>query len=47
MRVLNIGRSFCVLIQPDFAKDGIPDPADQEVDNDENPNRPVIDSHIH
>ena len=36
-----------VIIQPNLSKQGVPSQSDKEVDNDENPNRKVMDLVFH
>src|SRR5205823_13216861 len=47
VRSFNVGRGFGVKVEPGIAPNGVPAPADQKIDNDENPNREMIDSSVH
>ena len=44
---LNIGCLFRVLIQPNLAENGVPSPADEKINNYENPDDLVVDSNVH
>ncbi len=44
---LDVGRGFGVKIQPSVAPNGVPAPANEKINNDENPDRDVIDSSVH
>ncbi len=43
----DVGRGFGVKIQPSVAPNGVPAPANEKINNDENPDRDVIDSSVH
>ncbi len=43
VRPLDVGHRLGVIVQPHLAKYGVPTPADQLMQNDENPDREVID----
>ncbi len=47
VRPSDVGRGFGVKIQPSVAPNGVPAPANEKINNDENPDRDVIDSSVH
>ena len=47
MGVLDVSHRSRVKIQPLLAEDGIPTPADDEINHDYNPNREMIDLNVH
>jgi len=47
MRALDVGRGLGMKIQPGVAQNGVPAPANEKINNDENPDREVIDSSVH
>jgi len=44
---LDIGRGLGMKIEPGFTEDGVPTPADKEINYDENPDDAMIDSSVH
>jgi hypothetical protein len=47
MRALDVRHCPCVQIQPLLAEDGVPAPADEEINDDKNPDGDVIDFIVH
>ena len=47
MRALDVGRGLGMKIQPGVAQNGVPAPANEKINNDENPDREVIDFRAH
>jgi hypothetical protein len=45
--LFDVGHGFGVKIQPDVAEDELPAPADELMDDNENPNREMIDLSAH
>ena len=44
---LDVGHRPGMKIQPHFAKDRVPDPADEEINRDKNPDGEMIDFMVH
>ena len=47
MRPLDVGHRARMKIEPLFAEDGVPAPANKEINHDENPDRQMIDFVVH
>ena len=47
MRLLDVGCRLGVIIQPHIAKSSVPPETDQLMNNDQNPDREMVDSIVH